>query len=72
MTPAQIKELRLKLGLTRGRAAFVFGVDSRTWRRWEAGERDISQPVEKLLTLCVNSPAIWQATQAMAEQGTPS
>ncbi len=38
MTPSAIRAAREHLGLTQGRAAYLFGVQRRTWCRWEAGE----------------------------------
>jgi transcriptional regulator with XRE-family HTH domain len=67
MTPEQIRDARMSLGLTRGRAALLFGVDPRTWRRWETGDREISPSVVKLIALCTTLPAAWEALQAMAD-----
>ena len=51
MTPASIRETRTGLGLTQGTAARLVGVDGRTWRRWELGEREMPEPVCRLLGL---------------------
>ena len=69
MTPLTIREHRLALGLTRGRAALYFGVDPRTWRRWEAGDREITPCAAKLITICVTLPAAWEALKALADDG---
>ncbi|HRJ61568.1 MAG TPA: hypothetical protein PKZ99_10370 [Azospirillaceae bacterium] len=52
MIPQDFKTARRKLGLTLNRMAEAVGVaDGRTVRRWEAGDRDIPGPVEKLLQI---------------------
>lgn len=39
MTPFEIRLLRARLGLSQTEAAALCGVQDRTWRRWEAGDR---------------------------------
>jgi DNA-binding transcriptional regulator YiaG len=56
MTRTEIRNLRARLELTQGAAARLVGVSDRTWRGWEAGERngnpcDIPEPVARLLHL---------------------
>jgi DNA-binding transcriptional regulator YiaG len=43
----QIKEARLKAGITQQQAAEIVHRDMRSWRRWEAGQAEID-------------PAIWE------------
>jgi DNA-binding transcriptional regulator YiaG len=45
-----------RLRLTQMRAARLLGVDGRTMRRWIAGEREISEPVARLLDLLEHVP----------------
>lgn len=51
MTPKQLKAIRAKMGKTQAEAAAGIGVDARTWRRWELGERKIPTPVEHLVRM---------------------
>ncbi len=37
-TPEQVKQARVKAGLTQQKAADLVGVDIRTWQRWERGD----------------------------------
>lgn len=46
MTPAELKEARRKLGLSTNKLGEAMGVDARTIRRWEAGDRSIPGPVQ--------------------------
>lgn len=52
MTPVEIRAARLALGMTQSQLARLVGVDSRTWRRWECAEREMPEPVCRLLRLC--------------------
>lgn len=49
MTPAELKRLRARLGLTQAQLAERLGVDRNTVTRWEMGLRKISEPVSRLL-----------------------
>ena len=40
LTPARIKALRQRLGLSLRQIAPLVGVHYSTWSRWEAGERE--------------------------------
>jgi DNA-binding transcriptional regulator YiaG len=51
VTPSDLRATRESLGLTQGSAARLIGVDGRTWRRWENGERGIPEPVARLVVL---------------------
>jgi len=61
MAPGAMRSFRDLLGLSQaelGRA--LGGVDGRTVRRWEAGERDIPPPVETIAELAGRFPAVAQ------------
>ena len=51
MTGKAFKQKRGKLGLTQVQLATRLGVSVTAVARWERGERRISEPVAKLLTL---------------------
>lgn len=52
MTPAQLRAIRKRAGLTQGQLAkFLRLADSRTIRRYEAGTREISGPVALLMEM---------------------
>ncbi len=51
LTPDDHRALRTRLGLTAGAEARLLGVDPRTVRRWDLGERDVPPPVRRLLML---------------------
>jgi DNA-binding transcriptional regulator YiaG len=44
MTPIEMAELRKRLNKTQAEMAILFGVDLRTFRRWENNERSIPGP----------------------------
>jgi transcriptional regulator with XRE-family HTH domain len=48
--PSEVRLWRSRHGLTQELAAGIVGVNVRTWRRWENGERTIP----KMLALCIN------------------
>lgn len=59
MTRAELRDLRLRLGLTADGLAELVGVSGgRTVRRWEAGQRSIPGPVAVLLTAISADPAV--------------
>lgn len=58
MSAADIRRARELLGMTQGQAARLLGVDARSWRRYEAGQRDFPAPCDKLLRLVLQSPAV--------------
>ena len=64
MTPAAIRAAREQLGLTQGRAAYLFGVQRRTWCRWEAGEWPIQRAAGVLLQLAVRDPSMLRMLEA--------
>ena len=58
MTPQQLRDARAGLGLTAAQLARAVGVASeRTVTRWEAGQRAIPGPVERLIGLMQRDPA---------------
>lgn len=59
MSPAEIREKRIGLGLTQGMAARTFGVGERTWRRWEGGTLPMTRTAALLLTVVTTVPAAW-------------
>lgn len=67
MTPLELRAVRERLGLTQGAAARLVGVDGRTWRRWENDERDIPEPVVRLVWLLERLPAARRALERMAD-----
>lgn len=48
---AELRALRESLSLTPTSAAASIGVSSRTWQRWEAGERPMPAPMVRLFRL---------------------
>ncbi|KKM56156.1 hypothetical protein LCGC14_1552040 [marine sediment metagenome] len=55
MTPKEFREMRVQLGLSQDQLAKKLGVSSgRTVRRWELGERKISETTVLLLQ------AVWE------------
>lgn len=51
MTPKQMRAIREKMDLSQAEFAEKIGVNARTWRRWELGERPIPAPVEHLVRM---------------------
>ena len=51
MTATDFAAIRKALGLSHAALAALVGVDQRSSRRWEAGEREIPPAVAKLLRL---------------------
>lgn len=52
MTPTDFRAALARLGLTQAGAARLLGVDERTARRWARGERQVPEPVRRLLWAC--------------------
>ena len=65
MTPTDIRQARATLGLTQARAAALFGVDHRTWVKWEGAEREMPQPAQRLLILVSEYSDIRERLEAM-------
>lgn len=52
MTPATFKSIRQRAGLTQSGIAAILRIsDTRTIRKWEAGDREISGPVSLLMEM---------------------
>ncbi len=49
MTPAELREARVEMGLTQQTLADSTGHDVRTVRRWESGESPIKAPMARLI-----------------------
>lgn len=56
MTGKGLKQKRAQLGLTQVQLAARLGVSANAVARWERGERRISEPVARLLTLLCTMP----------------
>lgn len=67
MTPNRIRSWRLRLGLTQADAAALIGVSPAGWRKWEAADRGIPPPVERLLRLVESLPGAREALEQMAK-----
>jgi DNA-binding transcriptional regulator YiaG len=67
MTGDQLRRLRFRWDLSQAAAAALIGVDGRTWRRWELGERNIPEPVARLVRLIDRLPAAWIELEKMQE-----
>lgn len=49
MTPSEIKETRLALGLTQTKFGSLLCATDRTVRMWETGKRNMARPTQELL-----------------------
>jgi DNA-binding transcriptional regulator YiaG len=58
MTGRQLQGLRYRWNYTQRGAAEMVGVDLRTWRRWERGERKIPENMAKLARLMDRLPDV--------------
>jgi DNA-binding transcriptional regulator YiaG len=67
MTPEEIRSHREALGMTQGQIARLAGVDNRTWRRWECAEREMPEPVARLLRL-MDIPCVCEWLKGMAHE----
>jgi len=70
LTPHELKTARNALGLSADRFAATVGVaDGRTVRRYEAGERAVPGPLERLLQLAAEVPQAraWLLNRASVE-----
>ncbi len=60
MNPKQFREMRESVGLSQEQLAKMLGVNSgRTVRRWELGERKISETTVRLLQIILDG-ATWR------------
>jgi transcriptional regulator with XRE-family HTH domain len=57
VTGDELRRLRRKAGLTQVQVAERLGVTSTSVARWERGERAISEPVARLITLLLGGMA---------------
>lgn len=53
MTPSQLKQARMTLGLTQAAMAKAMGIGTRKWERWEGGHSPISPEGARLVELLV-------------------
>lgn len=49
MTPQEIRQVRLTLGLSHTQMSLALGVNRRTISRWESGQRVPGKPTQKLI-----------------------
>lgn len=56
VNPADIKQARKKIGLTRDAFATTFGISAATIRKWENGERVPNAAARVLLTIISREP----------------
>jgi DNA-binding transcriptional regulator YiaG len=70
VTPDALRKARMSLGISQSQAARLFGVkNSRTWRAWEAGTKEIYGPAAVLLTIVSKEPAAWKALRELDGKG---
>lgn len=55
-SPNGVRLLRERVGLCQWEAAQIAFVDERTWRRWENGERKVSEAAVCLFALLTKQP----------------
>ena len=67
MTPDQFKKARHSLKYSLTEMAAIIGVTDRAIRRYEDGEREISGPIIKLMTLLQHCPAAKRHLEELAE-----
>ncbi len=58
MTPAEFLACRTALGLTQGALASTLGVGRRAVQYWESGEREVPEPVARLMRAAVSHPGL--------------
>ncbi len=61
VTSAEFRATLARLGLTQAGAARLLGVDERTGRRWARGERQVPEPVRRLLWACERDTGLMSA-----------
>jgi len=71
MEPDKLRDIRNFLRLNQGEAAWLFGVDRRTWRRWE-GKGGIPEPVARLVFLALKYAEVREELQKLAQDGWPT
>lgn len=71
MSPDQLRSLRRRLGLSQKRLAELVGLEGstadRAIRRYEAGDRAVSGPIDRLVRAAVR----WPAVRRWLERGAP-
>jgi DNA-binding transcriptional regulator YiaG len=67
MTNDQLRRLRYRWDYSQASMAALIGVDGRTWRRWELGERNIPEPIARLVRLLERLPGVWTELEKMME-----
>jgi putative transcriptional regulator len=65
MTPDEVRAIRARLGLTQVELARLCGLQGRTWRRFEGGQRAIDGTASRLLRLLVRHPELVAELAAM-------
>ena len=68
MTPAEIADTRRKLGVTKGLAARLYGIDARRYRRLEAGQIDPFSTLERLIAVALVPGVVEILRQMVAEE----
>ena len=67
VTSAEFRATLARLGLKPVEAARLLGVDERTGRRWARGERQVPEPVRRLLWACERDAGLASALAAAHE-----
>jgi len=67
MDAQQLYAIRISLDLTQGEASRLFGVEERTWRRYEGGTRAIPKPVARLLLLVEQMPGALEELKLISQ-----
>lgn len=65
---SEMRGIRRLLDYTQGMAASAIGCDTRTWRRWELGERGIPAPVARLVRLMDRLPVVCEELVKMKKE----
>ena len=55
-TPVDVKNIRLKIGMTQNEVASAFGISVSTLRHWERGDRTPQGPALVLLNVVAKEP----------------
>jgi len=60
ITPAQIKAIREKVGVSQSSFAAMLNVSARTLQEWEQGRRQPNGPARSLLAIAAKRPEVMQ------------
>jgi putative transcriptional regulator len=60
ITPAQIKAVRRKVGVSQSSFAAMLNVSPRTLQEWEQGRRQPNGPARSLLAIAAKRPEVMQ------------